>query len=43
MSEWGYVIAAYAVAWAGLGGYAARLAVLTRRARSRGRRAGGAA
>lgn len=41
MSEWNFVIAAYAVAWAGLIGYAVRLAVLNRRARSMARDAGG--
>lgn len=41
MSEWSYVIAAYAVAWGGLIGYAVRLVVLNRRARSLGRDAGG--
>lgn len=30
---WGYVIAAYAVTWIGLMSYAARLWVLTRRAK----------
>ena len=41
MSEWNFVIAAYAVAWAGLIGYAARLVLLNRRARSMARDAGG--
>jgi len=30
--EWGYIIAAYAVTWLGIGGYALRLERLTRRA-----------
>lgn len=33
MSEWNFIIAAYAVAWVGLIGYAVRLAVLHRAAR----------
>jgi CcmD family protein len=31
-AEWGYVIAAYAVTWIGIGGYALRLERITRRA-----------
>lgn len=34
MSEWSFVIAAYAVAWSGLIGYAMRLVSVTRRARA---------
>lgn len=41
MSEWSFVIAAYAVAWAGLIGYAGWLAVLSRRARALLEDAGG--
>ncbi|HUE76735.1 MAG TPA: hypothetical protein VMM83_02245 [Longimicrobiales bacterium] len=43
MSEWNFVIAAYAVAWAGLIGYAARLVLASRRARAlaRGREGAG--
>ena len=43
MSEWSVVIAAYAVAWAGLAGYAGWLVVLNRRAAALARRTGGAA
>lgn len=32
MSEWNFVVAAYAVAWAGLIGYGIRLAAVSRRA-----------
>ena len=41
MSEWNFVIAAYAVAWAGILGYAAWLVVLNRRAAALARAAGG--
>lgn len=41
MSEWNFVIAAYAVAWVGLIGYAARLVMLNRRAVALAREAGG--
>ncbi|HSH46735.1 MAG TPA: CcmD family protein [Longimicrobiales bacterium] len=43
MSEWNYVVAAYAVAWTGLLGYAVRLALANRRARAAVRSAGGEA
>ena len=32
MSEWSYIIAAYALTWLGLGAYAARLSARLRRA-----------
>ena len=38
---WSYVIAAYAVTWVGLIGYAARLFVLNRRARETAAELGG--
>jgi hypothetical protein len=41
MSEWNYIVAAYAVAWAGLIGYSIRLALLNRRARRSVEAAGG--
>lgn len=41
MSEWNFVIAAYAVAWAGLIGYAGWLVVVNRRARALARDLGG--
>ncbi len=43
MSEWNFVIASYAVAWAGLIGYGVRLLSVTRRARSLARGTEGAA
>lgn len=41
MSEWSFVIAAYAVAWVGLVGYGVRLLRLNRRATQAARVAGG--
>ena len=40
MSEWTFVIAAYAAAWAGIVGYGVWLAVLNRRAGALARGAG---